>query len=96
MQPIRRFGFDAPILFSDILVVPHALGQRVSFVEGEGPQLDALTDPAALQRFPCLRSRSILLTRLRSDNLGLPRCPLDFSPSRSSHGTAPLARTLVR
>ena len=49
MQPIRRFGFDAAILFSDILVVPHALGQRVSFVEGEGPRLDALKGPAALQ-----------------------------------------------
>ena len=48
LQPIRRFGFDAAILFSDILVVPHALGQRVSFVEGEGPRLDPLNDPAAL------------------------------------------------
>jgi uroporphyrinogen decarboxylase len=48
LQPIRRFGFDAAILFSDILVIPHALGQRVSFVEGEGPRLDALEEPSAL------------------------------------------------
>jgi uroporphyrinogen decarboxylase len=50
LQPIRRFGFDAAILFSDILVVPHALGQRVTFEDGEGPRLDALKDPAALSR----------------------------------------------
>ena len=49
LQPIRRFGFDAAILFSDILVVPHALGQRVWFVEGEGPRLEPLGDPAAVQ-----------------------------------------------
>jgi uroporphyrinogen decarboxylase len=37
LQPIRRFGFDAAILFSDILVVPHALGRDLSFEEGRGP-----------------------------------------------------------
>ncbi|HEY1747483.1 MAG TPA: uroporphyrinogen decarboxylase [Xanthobacteraceae bacterium] len=50
LQPIRRFGFDAAILFSDILVIPHALGQHVSFHEGEGPRLDPISDPAALAR----------------------------------------------
>ena len=50
LQPIRRFGFDAAILFSDILVVPHALGQDVRFVEGEGPRLDPLDGRAAFAR----------------------------------------------
>ena len=42
LQPIRRFGFDAAILFSDILVVPHAMGRKVEFKEGRGPVLEPI------------------------------------------------------
>ncbi len=48
LQPIRRFGFDAAILFSDILVIPSALGRVVTFESGEGPQLEPLTPEAAI------------------------------------------------
>jgi uroporphyrinogen decarboxylase len=50
LQPIRRFGFDAAILFSDILVIPHALGQRVSFTQADGPRLDALSGADGLRK----------------------------------------------
>ncbi|MSO89632.1 MAG: uroporphyrinogen decarboxylase [Rhodospirillaceae bacterium] len=48
LQPIKRFGFDAAILFSDILVIPHALGRHVEFREGEGPALAPLESPRGL------------------------------------------------
>src|SRR5262249_1119780 len=48
LQPVRRFGFDAAILFSDILIVPLALGRRVEFLAGEGPRLEPLADAAGL------------------------------------------------
>jgi uroporphyrinogen decarboxylase len=50
LQPIRRFGFDAAILFSDILVVPYALGQNVAFTAADGPQLDRIDDAEKLHR----------------------------------------------
>ncbi|MBA3667361.1 MAG: uroporphyrinogen decarboxylase [Sphingomonas sp.] len=53
LQPLRRFPFDGAILFSDILIVPHAIGQELTFVAGEGPRLspplaDATLDGLAL------------------------------------------------
>ena len=50
LQPIRRFGFDAAILFSDILVVPYALGQRVEFTAADGPRLDVIDGTEGLRK----------------------------------------------
>lgn len=55
LQPVRRYGFDAAILFSDILVIPDALGRSVRFVEGEGPRLD----PLDLSKIGDLEDRSV-------------------------------------
>src|ERR1700739_4612320 len=49
LQPIRRFNFDAAIIFSDILVVPHALGRSVRFEGGSGPRLEITPSPAQLK-----------------------------------------------
>ncbi|MFV0245824.1 MAG: uroporphyrinogen decarboxylase [Qingshengfaniella sp.] len=50
LQPIRRFGFDAAILFADILLVPQALGADLWFVTGEGPRLSTITSQADFDR----------------------------------------------
>lgn len=51
LQPVRRFGFDAAILFSDILIVPHAMGQGLAFMAGEGPQLSPTLLETGLDSF---------------------------------------------
>ena len=81
MQPIRRFGFDAAILFSDILVIPHALGQNVWFAEGEGPRLDPV---ATLDDVKALGARDPL------DHLA----PV-FETLRRLKGTLPAETTLL-
>lgn len=48
LQPIRRYGFDAAILFADILLIPDALGQKVWFETGEGPRLDPVVSAQSL------------------------------------------------
>jgi uroporphyrinogen decarboxylase len=52
LQPIRRFGFDAAILFSDILVIPAALGMTVTFEDGEGPRMAPIASTAGLRFDP--------------------------------------------
>lgn len=50
LQPLARYNFDAAILFADILTIPDALGQKVEFVKGEGPKLDAIRDRDGLSK----------------------------------------------
>lgn len=59
LQPIRRYGFDAAILFSDILVVPDALGQKVWFAEGEGPRLEPIQSREGLTTLSASRTDAI-------------------------------------
>ena len=60
LQPVRRFSFDAAILFSDILVIPHALGRNVRFEAGEGPRLDPFDDPVTMTKLQASIAESML------------------------------------
>ncbi|MCO5090505.1 uroporphyrinogen decarboxylase [Bosea sp. (in: a-proteobacteria)] len=76
LQPIRRFGFDAAILFSDILVVPQALGQKLWFVEGEGPRLEPVADAGRLAEIDAQadqRKLDPILETVRRVRAALPR-----------------------
>jgi len=77
LQPIRRFGLDAAILFSDILVVPHALGQNVTFSAGEGPLLAPVMDAAEIARL----KRSIDLANVAPVFETIRRVRLSLSPN---------------
>ncbi|WP_458761237.1 uroporphyrinogen decarboxylase [Afipia sp. TerB] len=73
LQPMRRFNFDAAVIFSDILVIPHALGRSVRFEAGEGPRLDPLDTPekvralARVANFAQLEPVYEALQRVRSE-----------------------------
>ena len=74
LQPIRRYDFDASIIFSDILLVPHAMGREVKFIPGTGPFLEKLSDIAELN----LPSEEKYLTFLKpvSETVSLTRSKL--------------------
>jgi uroporphyrinogen decarboxylase len=57
LQPIRRFGFDGAILFSDILIVPYAMGQNLEFLAGEGPRLSPRLVDATLESLHAVPER---------------------------------------
>ncbi|HTN14996.1 MAG TPA: uroporphyrinogen decarboxylase [Sphingomonadaceae bacterium] len=57
LQPLRRFGFDGAILFSDILIVPYAMGQDLKFLAGEGPHLSPRLADAALESLQAVPER---------------------------------------
>src|SRR6478735_3324252 len=84
LQPIRRFGFDGAILFSDILIVPYAMGQDLAFLAGEGPQLSPrLVDTAltALQAVPERLQPIYRTVGLVRDQLGPETTLLGFAGS---------------
>lgn len=57
IQPIRRFGFDGAILFSDILIIPYAMGQKLEFLAGEGPKLSPTLVDHALEGLSAVPER---------------------------------------
>ena len=84
LQPIRRFGFDGAILVSDILVIPHALGQDLAFLEGEGPHLSPPLVDAALGSLEAVPERLAPIyrtVRLVREQLGTDTTLLGFAGS---------------
>ena len=84
LQPIRRFGFDGAILFSDILIVPYAMGQNLEFLVGEGPRLSPTLIDRALEDLRAVPERFApvyeTVRRVRA-SLGSDRTLLGFAGS---------------
>ncbi|KAA5803826.1 uroporphyrinogen decarboxylase [Alkalicaulis satelles] len=78
LQPIRRYGFDASIVFADILLIPFGLGQKVWFTPGEGPRLEPVT-PADIAHLSVARAREVLAPV--SETIRLVRAGLPASTS---------------
>jgi len=83
MQPMRRYGFDAAIIFADILLIPEALGQKVWFEAGEGPRLGAM--PSVEQMMALAPEAGNALSSV-GESLSLVRAQLD--PSKTLIGFA--------
>jgi len=84
LQPIRRFGFDGAILFSDILIVPYAMGQNLEFLAGEGPRLSPRLVDTALSSLKMVPERLTPIyetVRLVRAGLGAGRTLLGFAGS---------------
>lgn len=84
LQPIRRFGFDGAILFSDILIVPHAMGQDLEFLAGEGPRLSPRLIDVSLSLLSAVPERLAPIYRtvgLVKAGLGAGRTLLGFAGS---------------
>ena len=82
LQPLRRFPFDAAILFSDILIVPHAIGQELTFVAGEGPRLSPPLADASLDEL------QPVLERLEPIWATVARVKVELSPETTFLGFA--------
>lgn len=99
LQPIRRYGFDAAILFSDILVVPHALGRDLRFEEGKGPLMTPMdadeilwleTEGAAKRLEPVYETVRLLRAQLPAETTLLGFCGAPWTVATymiAGHGT---------
>lgn len=82
LQPLRRYDLDAAIIFADILVVPHAMGNGLSFIEGEGPKLETVRSSFDLSRLKC----GLKSTQFESVAESVSRVRRDLDPSISLIG----------